>query len=144
MMLLGDLLRRTVRTFTCALPTHGAPSTNRLPSFCNVPELGASYGRYAGAVPNVHGVGGGVKVENPRYINPMHDAYFEAAKQIGLPYNPDFNDWGHSQARPCSGGLIHHHHHMVCFCVTLRDENLTVKNCQQHGAHEDAWLWNMV
>ena len=52
----------------------------------------------AGAKPNVHGVGGNVKVENPRYLNPMHDAYFEAAKQVGLPYNPDFNDWGHSQA----------------------------------------------
>ena len=45
----------------------------------------------------MHGVGGNVKIENPRYYNPMHDALFEAAKQAGLPYNPDFNDWGHSQ-----------------------------------------------
>ena len=51
----------------------------------------------AGKVPGVHGVGGHVKVENPRYHNVIHDSYFEAAKQIGLPHNPDFNNWNHSQ-----------------------------------------------
>lgn len=59
----------------------------------------------AGKVPGVHGVGGHVKVENPRYHNVIHDSYFEAAKQIGLPHNPDFNNWNHSQVSSSGEGL---------------------------------------
>ncbi len=36
-------------------------------------------------------------VENPRYHNKLHDVFFDAAAQIGLPANDDFNDWSHSQ-----------------------------------------------
>ena len=57
-------------------------------------------GSTAGDQPDVHGTTGNVKVENPRYHNRIHDAYFEASKQIGLRYNPDFNNWAHSQACP--------------------------------------------
>ena len=55
----------------------------------------------AGAKEGVHGVGGPVKVENPRYRNVLHDHFFEAAQQAGMKPNPDFNDWNHSQVRPC-------------------------------------------
>ena len=54
--------------------------------FCNV-----------GAVDGVHGVGGTMHVESPRYHNKLHDVFFEAAQQYGLEANPDFNDWSHSQ-----------------------------------------------
>lgn len=36
-----------------------------------------------------------MRVENPRYTNPkLHAAFFAAAEALGLPRNPDFNDWG--------------------------------------------------
>ncbi len=38
-------------------------------------------------------------VEDPRYENEMHDVFFSAAKEVGLQYNPDFNDWSHQQVR---------------------------------------------
>ncbi len=51
----------------------------------------------AGAVSGIHGIGGTMHVENPRYHNELHDVFFEAAKQYGLKHNPDFNDWGTPQ-----------------------------------------------
>ena len=36
-------------------------------------------------------------VENPRYQNPLHDVFFQAAKEKGLNFNPDFNDWNTPQ-----------------------------------------------
>lgn len=36
-------------------------------------------------------------VEDPRYHNEMHDVFFSAAKEVGLQYNSDFNDWSHPQ-----------------------------------------------
>eukprot|EP00884_Botryococcus_braunii_P020619 jgi/Botrbrau1/7240/Bobra.0021s0023.1 len=50
-----------------------------------------------GAVPGVHGVGGFMHVEQPRYHNRLHDHFFEACKEAGIPANPDFNDWSHPQ-----------------------------------------------
>ncbi len=38
-----------------------------------------------------------MRVEDPRYTNPLHDLFFEAAQQAGIPPNDNFNDWGHSQ-----------------------------------------------
>ena len=52
-----------------------------------------------GAKDGVHGVGGPMHVESPRYQNPMHSEFFKAAAEIGIPQNPNFNDWGHSQVR---------------------------------------------
>ncbi|EIE18382.1 alcohol oxidase [Coccomyxa subellipsoidea C-169] len=46
----------------------------------------------------VHGTGGLMRVENPRYNNPLHEVFFQAAKQAGLPENDNFNNWGRSQA----------------------------------------------
>ncbi|KAK9805156.1 hypothetical protein WJX72_002610 [[Myrmecia] bisecta] len=51
-----------------------------------------------GAAPGVHGVGGTMHVENPRYENKLHDVFFQAAEQQGLSANQDFNDWNHPQA----------------------------------------------
>ncbi|KAK9901079.1 hypothetical protein WJX75_002208 [Coccomyxa subellipsoidea] len=45
----------------------------------------------------VHGTGGLMRVENPRYNNPLHDVFFRAAKQAGIPENDNFNDWRRSQ-----------------------------------------------
>lgn len=36
-------------------------------------------------------------VEDPRYENKMHDVFFNAAAEQGLPANDDFNDWSHPQ-----------------------------------------------
>lgn len=44
-----------------------------------------------------HGVDGPLKVENPRYKNILHDVFFRAAEEYGLPANGDFNDWRHPQ-----------------------------------------------
>lgn len=44
-----------------------------------------------------HGSGGTMHVEDPRYHNEMHDVFFSAAKEVGLQYNDDFNDWSHPQ-----------------------------------------------
>ena len=46
-----------------------------------------------------HGKGGTMHVEDPRYHNEMHDVFFSAAKEVGLQYNADFNDWSHQQVR---------------------------------------------
>eukprot|EP00891_Asterochloris_glomerata_P004901 jgi/Astpho2/4901/Aster-05830 len=50
-----------------------------------------------GARAGVHGIGGTMHVENPRYQNPLHDVFFQAAKEKGLTFNPDFNDWNTPQ-----------------------------------------------
>ena len=52
----------------------------------------------------MHGCNGLMRVENPRYENPLHDRFFEAAAQAGIPANDNFNNWGHSQAGP---SLLH-------------------------------------
>ena len=36
-------------------------------------------------------------VEDPRYRNPLYKLFFQAAKDLGLSHNTDFNDWSHSQ-----------------------------------------------
>ncbi len=48
-------------------------------------------------------------VENPRYQNPLHDVFFQAAKEKGLTFNPDFNDWNTPQVGvwPAGGSLVH-------------------------------------
>lgn len=38
-----------------------------------------------------------MRVEDPRYDNPLHQAFFDAAAAAGLPANPDFNDWSRPQ-----------------------------------------------
>jgi choline dehydrogenase len=38
-----------------------------------------------------HGKGGPLAVSDLRTEHPLHDAFVEAAKQTGYPYNPDFN-----------------------------------------------------
>lgn len=43
-------------------------------------------------------------VENPRYHNKLHDVFFQAAQEVGLQHNPDFNDWSHSQV----GHMVYH------------------------------------
>jgi choline dehydrogenase-like flavoprotein len=48
-----------------------------------------------------HGSGGTMHVEDPRYHNEMHDVFFSAAKEVGLQYNDDFNDWSHPQVGIC-------------------------------------------
>ncbi|CAL5223510.1 g6037 [Coccomyxa viridis] len=45
----------------------------------------------------VHGNAGLMRVENPRYNNPLHEAFFQAARQAGIPENSNFNDWRKSQ-----------------------------------------------
>ncbi len=45
----------------------------------------------------VHGSKGPYHVENPRYHNFLHEKFFEAASQIGVQSNPDFNDWRRPQ-----------------------------------------------
>ena len=57
--------------------------------------------RVAGAVDGVHGAGGTMHVESPRYHNKLHDVFFEAARQYGLKPNSDFNDWSRSQVGAC-------------------------------------------
>ena len=53
-----------------------------------------------------HGSGGMMRVENPRYTNPLHAVFFAAAEQAGLARNPDFNDWSrdHVRAGACGAG----------------------------------------
>jgi choline dehydrogenase-like flavoprotein len=48
--------------------------------------------------PSVHGQDGPVSVETPRYHNYLHDVFFKAASELGIPANPDFNDWRHDQS----------------------------------------------
>lgn len=38
-----------------------------------------------------HGVGGPLRVEDPRSINPLSEAFVDACLQRGIPPNPDFN-----------------------------------------------------
>lgn len=38
-----------------------------------------------------HGVGGPLKVSEPRHRHPISSAFVRAAQEIGLPFNPDFN-----------------------------------------------------
>jgi len=45
-----------------------------------------------------HGVGGTMNVERPRYDTPMHENFFKACANAGLPANPDFNNWDRPQA----------------------------------------------
>ena len=45
----------------------------------------------------MHGNAGLMRVENPRYNNPLHEAFFQAARQAGIPENSNFNDWRKSQ-----------------------------------------------
>lgn len=44
-----------------------------------------------------HGVGGVMKVEQPRYENILHEEFFRSAAAIGLKQNNDFNAWDHPQ-----------------------------------------------
>lgn len=50
----------------------------------------------------MHGNAGLMRVENPRYNNPLHEAFFQAARQAGIPENNNFNDWRKTQVcSPC-------------------------------------------
>lgn len=44
-----------------------------------------------------HGTGGVMRVENPRYTNPLHDVFFKTAANAGISQNNDFNDWSKPQ-----------------------------------------------
>jgi choline dehydrogenase-like flavoprotein len=50
-----------------------------------------------GVVEGVHGTNGTMHVENPRYHHKLHDVFFQAAKEHGIPYNRDFNNWSTPQ-----------------------------------------------
>ena len=54
-------------------------------------------GHRAGFEDGVHGNAGLMRVENPRYNNPLHEAFFQAARQAGIPENTNFNDWRKTQ-----------------------------------------------
>ena len=54
---------------------------------------------YTGEKTGVHGMGGSMHVENPRYTNELHNVFFKAATEYGIPENPDFNDWNRGQVR---------------------------------------------
>lgn len=45
-----------------------------------------------------HGKSGNMRVENVRYHNKLHDAFFAAAKEYGIPPSEDFNNWSKDQA----------------------------------------------
>ena len=47
--------------------------------------------------PASHGTSGALSVENPRYHNYLHDIFFKAATEAGIPPQTDFNDWGRDQ-----------------------------------------------
>ncbi len=38
-----------------------------------------------------------MNTENPRYDNPMHEEFFRACAAMGIPANPDFNNWSRPQ-----------------------------------------------
>ena len=65
----------------------------------------------AGFEDGVHGNEGLMRVENPRYNNPLHEAFFQAARQAGIPENNNFNDWRTSQVMLLwqSGTTLWHH-----------------------------------
>ena len=52
---------------------------------------------HAGAQDDVHGAGGPMHVESPRYHNKLHDVFFKAAEEAGIPKNGNFNDWRQGQ-----------------------------------------------
>ncbi len=55
----------------------------------------------------MHGNAGLMRVENPRYNNPLHEAFFQAARQAGIPENSNFNDWRRGQVHyPASQGSL--------------------------------------
>jgi len=43
------------------------------------------------------GTEGPVRVEHPRYKNPLYAKYFQASEEVGMVHNPEFNDWSKSQ-----------------------------------------------
>lgn len=56
----------------------------------------------AAAASKYHAKDGPMRVENPRYTNPkLHAAFFEAARQLGLPQNTDFNNWDQDHVSAC-------------------------------------------
>lgn len=64
---------------------------------CSNERMFMKSGVAAGFEDGVHGCNGLMRVENPRYTNPLHDRFFEAAEQAGIPANGNFNNWGHTQ-----------------------------------------------
>jgi choline dehydrogenase-like flavoprotein len=54
---------------------------------------------YADGPAPYHGTGGTMCTERPRYENPLHEEFFRSCKEVGLPANPDFNDWSRPQVR---------------------------------------------
>eukprot|EP00899_Mesostigma_viride_P025389 jgi/Mesvir1/6034/Mv00775-RA.2 len=44
-----------------------------------------------------HGAGGNLKVQNPRYHNPLFAVFFKACEQLGFKPNADFNAWDRPQ-----------------------------------------------
>ena len=51
----------------------------------------------AGIEDGVHGTGALMRVENPLCNNPLHDVFFQAAWQAGIPENDNFIEWRRSQ-----------------------------------------------
>lgn len=79
--------------------SHGAIAAAALVAFCSISVVQSPtrISRCADPAGEYHGSGGTMHVEDPRYHNEMHDVFFSAAKEVGLQYNDDFNDWSHPQ-----------------------------------------------
>lgn len=76
------------------------------PQCCAPASAWAGHAPPPAAAGKYHGAGGPMRVENPRYTNAqLHGAFFQAAQQMGLQQNPDFNNWDADQVRaamlPC-------------------------------------------
>ena len=89
---------------------------------------------YAGAKDNVHGEGGPMHVESPRYQNKLHDIFFEGAAQAGISQNLNFNDWGHGPVSSTTGFL-------EAFRKQLRSSSVqTASECEEL----DKWLRSSI
>lgn len=79
----------------------------------------------------VHGTGGLMRVENPRYNNPLHDVFFRAASQAGIPENDNFNNWGRPQV-PCSPVV-------TCISGNMTDSLVSARFCMLNCKWENAF-----
>src|SRR5690349_11344329 len=63
---------------------HGWSYDDVLPAFRSLENNESLSGEF-------HGRSGGLHVSNPRHRHPLSEAFIQAATQVGIPYNPDFN-----------------------------------------------------
>ncbi|MGO7300679.1 GMC family oxidoreductase [Rhizobium ruizarguesonis] len=63
---------------------HGWSYEDVLPAFRSLENNESLNGEF-------HGRSGGLHVSNPRHRHPLSEAFVQAATQVGIPYNPDFN-----------------------------------------------------